>query len=114
MTDLPQHLKVGSVIYRIVEMGYQQANAEGLDGCCEVGQKIIRIREDLNRDDKARILLHEVLHAAYNMGDLSDGCTEEKVVTVLANQLTQIWRDNPDFVRFMNSCLEVDDGLAAD
>lgn len=108
MVEMPTHLRVGPVVYRVVEMGYQQAEAAGSDGCCEFRVKIIRVREDLNRDDKARILLHEVMHAAYNMGDLSDGCTEEKVVTVLANQMAAIWRDNPDFVRFMNDALSVD------
>lgn len=105
MADFPTQLRVGPIVYRLVEMDYQQAIAEGVDGCCENGQRIIRVREDLNLDDKARILLHEVLHAAYNMGDLSDGCTEEKVDTVLANQLTAIWRDNPSFVEFMNAAL---------
>lgn len=108
MVELPAHLRVGPVVYRVVEMDYQDAAAQGVDGLCELGQRTIRIREDLNRDDQARILLHEVLHAAYNMGDLSDGCTEEKVVTVLANWVTAIWRDNPDFVRFMNDALSVD------
>jgi hypothetical protein len=107
VTDFPQHLKVGPVVYRVLEMSYQVAAVQDIDGVCETGQKIIRVREDLNRDDKARILLHEILHAAWDMGNLADSDGEEKTVAVLANQLTQIWRDNPDFVAFMNDALQL-------
>ncbi len=109
MIELPTHLKVGPVMYRVFELPAIQAMEEKIDGCHEPQGKIIRVREDLNRDDMARILLHEVLHAAFYMGDLAED-QEERIVTVLANQLTGVWRDNPEFVRFMNDCLGVDFG----
>jgi len=108
VTDLPLHIRVGAIEYRVIDWNYQDAQSAERNGECDRGNRIIRIREDLNDDDKARVLLHEVLHAAYDMGALDDGCTEEKVVTVLANQVTAIWRDNPAFVRFMNAALGVE------
>lgn len=110
MTEMPFQLKVGSITYRVVEWPYQETLALNADGQCDLIRRIIRVREDMNRDDKARTFLHEILHAAYNMGNLADGESEEKVVTVLANQMAQIWRDNPDFVAFMNDALSVDFG----
>ncbi len=109
MTELPNSIKIGPVMYRVFEMSAPLAAAENIDGICEPNHKIIRIREDLNRDDMARILLHEIIHAAFDMGALAEA-QEERIVTVLANQLTGVWRDNPEFVRFMNDCLGVDFG----
>ena len=105
MADFPTYLRVGPIVYRVVDWDYHAAHSVDRDGECDRANRIIRVREDLNGDDKARILLHEVLHACYSMGDLADGDAEEKVVTVLANQLAQVWRDNPDFVRFMSASL---------
>lgn len=110
MVEMPTHLRVGPVVYRVVEWEHREAYASAASGECDRPNRVIRVREDLNRDDKARVLLHEVMHAAYDMGALADGEREEQIVTVLANQMTAIWRDNPDFVRFMNDALSVDAG----
>lgn len=101
MTVLPSNIRIGYADYSVEDWAYTEALSNGNDGECHNQTRTIRVRNDLNPGRKANVLLHEILHAAYNMGDLSDGCSEEKVVTVLANQLTQVWRDNPEFIRFM-------------
>lgn len=110
MTDLPLHIRVGAIEYRVVEWSFSESNKADRYGECDFENRVIRVRETLNDDDKARILLHEVFHAAWDMGGLEEHCAEEKAVTVLANQVTAIWRDNPDFVRFMNAALSIDTG----
>lgn len=108
MTDLPAHIRVGAVTYRVLAMSADTSRATGQDGACDSCGRIIWINEDLNPDDRARIFLHEVMHAAWNMGALDDTAPEEKAILVLANQLSAIWRDNPGFVAFMNGALSID------
>lgn len=101
MTDLPSNIRIGYADYSVEDWPYAEALSNGADGECHAQTRTIRVRDDLRPDRKACVLLHEVLHAAYRMGDLADGDSEEKVITVLAHQMTQVWRDNPEFVRFM-------------
>jgi len=62
----------------------------------------IRISPDITQQDLANTLIHELLHAAVWYGGLKDEGSvlendkhEENVVNVLANQLSQILKDNP-------------------
>jgi hypothetical protein len=105
MTALPTSVRVGYADFTVIDWPYMEAISNDADGECHPQTRIIRIRSDLNPGRKACVLLHEILHAAYQMGDLSGGESEEKIVTVLAHQMTQVWRDNPDFVRFMEASL---------
>lgn len=98
---MPTTIRVGHLDYRVEDWTPSEAYVNGRFGECDKHHLVIRVRADLPAQRKAEVLLHEVLHAAWEMGDLSDGCAEEKVVTVLANQMTQVWRDNPEFVSFM-------------
>jgi hypothetical protein len=108
MADIPASVRVSYFVCPVESWNYRDAACENRFGDFDPNTYRIRVREDLEPAKAANVLLHEVLHAAYTMGDLSDGCTEEKVVTVLANQLTQIWRDNPEFITFMNDSLSID------
>jgi hypothetical protein len=102
---MPATIRVGYIDFTVINWPYGEASANGSDGECLMHLQIIRVRDDLQPSRKANVLLHEVLHAAYNIGDLTDTSTEEKTVTVLANQMTQVWRDNPEFIAFMEGSL---------
>lgn len=73
-------------------------------GECDRDNAVIRVRSDLGRQVKAEVFLHEVLHACYHIGCLS-GDDEEKIVSIFAKQLAQVWRDNPDMVEFLSASL---------
>lgn len=104
MIALPCVVRVGYVDYQIVPT----YDSDGDKGKCDFDSRVIFVRDNLSQPERANTLLHEILHAAWEMGDLADGCAEEKIVNVLANQLTAIWRDNPEFVAFMNDALSID------
>jgi len=99
MAALPDPLRVGHLDYNVVP----SYAVEGNRGECDFANRVIFVQDRLGDVEKANVLLHEILHAAWDAGDLADVNPEEKIVTILANQLTAIWRDNPDFVRFMEA-----------
>lgn len=105
MPELPKTIRVGYRDYTIGEYEPRLAEAEGNAGWHSAFLMEIRVRTDHRPAEVANTLLHETLHAAYKHGALAPGDDEEHVVTVLANQLTQVWRDNPEFVTFMSTCL---------
>ncbi len=58
--------------------------------------------------EEANTVLHEVLHACLKLS--ADPITEseekeERLVTVLANQLTEVWRRNPDLIAYLDARL---------
>ena len=105
MPELPKSIRVGYRTYAVEDWPAIQASAAARWGECDPTNLVIRVRVDLAQMIRAEVLLHEVLHAAYDMGRLEPGADEEKTVSVLANQLAQVWRDNPDLVSFLSESL---------
>ncbi|WP_298983369.1 hypothetical protein [uncultured Roseibium sp.] len=59
-------------------------------------------------EELANTVLHEVLHACFHTSGLTGlppGETEELTVTVLGNALTQVFRDNPEFLDWVSKTL---------
>lgn len=94
MKKLPKSVRAGYATYKIEEWPSELATAAQRLGEADHLNHIIRVRTDLNHAELANTLLHEVLHCAYQVGAAEDG-DEEKIVTIMANQLTQIIQDNP-------------------
>lgn len=105
MAELPKSLRIGYRDYTVEWWPTRQADQEGKLGLCNRDEATIKIAEGYDSFLTAEVLLHEVLHAAYHMGCIDPSADEEKTVSILGNQMTQIWRDNPDFVTFMSDSL---------
>lgn len=101
---MPSSIRVGFRDYRVLDWDPREANVAGRLGECDRQNGVIRVRSDLSAQMRAGVLWHEVLHAVYDMGDLAAD-NEEKVVTIMANQTLQVWRDNPDLVAYISECL---------
>lgn len=102
--NLPASIRVGYLDFAVEDWKPSEAHVNGRFGECDRHHMVIRVRADLGPQKKAEVLLHEVLHACYDVGCLS-GDDEEKIVSIFGNQLAQVWRDNPDFVQFMSASL---------
>lgn len=50
-------------------------------------------------------LLHEIIHAVWDLADLKEGDTEEKIVTLIANGLSQVFLNNPTVFKFFQTSL---------
>lgn len=106
MIELPKSIRVGYRTYIVEAWPAIEASGEGRFGEHSPLSGVIRVRDDLDPVEKANTLLHEVLHAAHFVGGIQGGNkSEEDTVIILANQLAQIWRDNPDWVAFMSAAL---------
>lgn len=108
MASLPTSIRVGYRDYKISEYPARISEAEGNVGWHSGMLNEIAVRVDGQvPSEQADSLIHEVIHACFQVGGLKYD-DEEKIVTILAHQLTQVWRDNPDFVAFMSESLSPD------
>jgi|TARA_R110000772_G_scaffold218902_1_gene329491 hypothetical protein len=66
----------------------------------------IRIEENLKGPPLVDTVIHEVLHAIWKLGQLKDKKEdEERAVSVMATYLTQVLRDNPEFMPWIKKNL---------
>ena len=102
MTDIPASIRVGFQDFAVEPYwhGDPPANGEFLR---DAG--LIKLDTSLPTQRIAATLLHEVIHAAWDSGMLGETPDEEQAVSVLANQLAQVWRDNPALVAYLESTL---------
>ena len=98
---LPEKIRVGAHDLKIV-VGY---NSEKYGEYIEQDDMIFIANNGVPTTKKIDTVLHEILHVLYGAGHLQEGTdvdadmlTEERIVTVLASGLTQVFRDNPDLV----------------
>jgi hypothetical protein len=102
---LPDSIKVGYREFSVVGFPFNEAAARGRLGECLLDMGLIRIRDDLQGPALAMTLVHEVMHAAFGFGCLTDEDGEERTIAVLANVWCQIVADNPDFHAFLSESL---------
>jgi hypothetical protein len=105
MTSIPTSIRVGYRDYRVEMWSAITATSSERYAECDRVALVIRVREDLPEQFKAECVLHETLHAAYDMAGLESGDPEERTVSLLSNQLAAIWRDNPDLVAYLSEAL---------
>lgn len=105
LPPLPGSIRVGYRTYRVEEFEILDATSADKFGECDHIRGLIRVRMDLGPVVIANTLLHEVLHACCEVGGLQDDDKEERVVEVLSNQLTQVWRDNFEWSSWMEAML---------
>jgi hypothetical protein len=102
MTDLPSSVRIGFQDFTIDPYWETPAPANGE---FRRDEGMIKYDSALPVQRVAATVLHEVIHGAWDMGRLGDGPDEEHAVTVLANQLAQVWRDNPELVAYLSEAL---------
>lgn len=93
--NCPTKVRVGFADYDIVGMTEEEAKAADHHGMTDVNNYRITVDFSGAPHRQVMVVIHELCHAMYDMGDLVDGETEEKVVSVMANMLCQVMRDNP-------------------
>lgn len=103
MTDskLPAAVKIGSRHFKIEEWNTISSISANRFGECDKTAKVIRVATHYGLQEAGGTLLHEILHAIYDVWKLDDGMTEEHVVAVMAEALCAVWMDNPDVMEFI-------------
>lgn len=102
---LPSSIRIGFRDYQVVELPWQDSDSQERFGDCDTNHSIIRVAMHYGAVRAAHTLLHEVLHGAWDAARLSPREQEEGAVTGLADILAGVWRDNPEFVRFLSESL---------
>lgn len=99
---VPGVIRVGGMDWTIVMWTTQQAALANARGQCDKDQLSIYLEADLPIQQEVRVLLHELLHAAWFVGALRDTeAGEELVVSALSFQLVPLIRDNPPLIKYL-------------
>lgn len=90
-----------------IDVVFCPLNEEIFGDFCYIKNKI-RIEESLSGPPLVDTLIHEVNHAVWKVGQLSNKKqNEERAVAVMASIWTQIYRDNPRLLDWIGKNLEV-------
>lgn len=81
-------------------------NLPNVYGSMNSSKRLIQIEAGQNADDEVNTLLHEVLHVMVEDSTLVSESYEEQIVTVLANDLTELFIRNPDLLLWIQERLE--------
>lgn len=105
--NLPKAVRIGAMDYEVHPWKAALATSNKALGECDPVNLIIRIREDMVPLKKAEVLIHEIFHGMWDTAALYNGqLDEEHVVSALAYQFLQVWRDNPALGKFLDAAFE--------
>lgn len=101
---LPKSVRVAHMDFEIVEWKTPAANASHKWGEFSVQEQLIRVQvRDRQFWEVVCTLLHEIGHAIFWAYEIREGDKEERIVGVFATGWTQIYRDNPELIAFIES-----------
>ncbi len=103
---LPSKIKVAAFTIDIVNWQHHSAAAQGSFGEFSCLENVIRVDRSTNRFKLVDTLIHEINHAIYWAYGLEDEDKEERIVGTFATAWTQIYRDNPDILDFLQSAVK--------
>lgn len=109
----PETLLVGPFYYEIINnWPDKDADAADAHGVCDRKRHTIHIRESLNDQLRAEVLLHEVLHAIFGNSGLTHtdviNDREEIIINQLGLGLISLMRTNKDFIPYLAALLDRD------
>ncbi len=97
----PSAIKIGFATYRVFESPVLERHGDKT-GTFHRGLREICVSDELTGDKAAYVLLHEVLHGIYSHWTLDEGSlTEERIVASFSDGLLAVFRDNPEFGRWL-------------
>lgn len=75
-------------------------------GYCDTKEFEVVVSDRLHKQDKPRVILHEILHACFRNSDVpSTASDEEKVVCCLEERLTDLIKNNPKLISYLQENL---------
>jgi hypothetical protein len=81
---------------------------EGKEATTLFGDELISILPELKGPHLLNVVIHELMHVAWLLADVSAGSQEEEyVVTVLSNKETELWMRNPELVKWKSEIVGV-------
>lgn len=102
---LPKSLRIGPFDFQIIEYHPMSAAACRRYGEFSSMEVCIRIDPQAGCVKTVDTLIHELTHAIYWTYGIDDKDKEERVAGFMGTAWTQIYRDNPDLLRFIGEAL---------
>ena len=102
---LPNKVRVACFDIEIEEWDHRNATADGNFGTFSCIELKIRIDTTCHPIMIAEVLQHEILHAIYWAYVIKDKDEEERIVSVMATALVQVYRDNPEIMKYISYLL---------
>ncbi len=104
--DLPKSLRIGPFDYTVEDWEPREAANDRRYG--EVSHVLLRIRVDTCHGPLQALntLLHEIMHAIWHQYSMGKDDEEERSIEIMAGAWTQVYRDNPDLLRFIGEAVK--------
>lgn len=99
--NIPNKISIGFRTFDVV----MQDNLNSM-GTISNSKRLIQLESSQCKEDMLDTIIHECLHAIVSDSQLVDDCDEEKLVTVLAYKLTELFLRNPELVNWINQTIE--------
>jgi hypothetical protein len=101
----PKSIRIGYRDFAVEDWDTKHASSAGRYGECDKANAVIRIDTSYGPVKAVSTLLHEVMHGCYDIAGITDEDNEERTVTQLSNQMTQVFRDNPELLAYLKTAL---------
>ena len=99
--QLPKKVKIGCFTYVVEAWSEDLAEAAKSFGSCSNRHHRIQVATHYSDDKVRAILLHEVLHAIWDVWSLEDEDDEERIIRTLTHGLMAVINDNPKLLAGM-------------
>ena len=103
---LPKAIRVGAYVFKIVKCEPGVSDDEDADGQFRANQEHICVSREVSRTRELEVLIHETNHAVYFTYNIQGEDDEERTVHTLSTAWTQIYRDNPDLIRYIQEVVQ--------
>lgn len=102
---LPASIRVAAFDFAVVPWHPMSAAADRRYGEFSSMEGCIRVDPQAGDIKTCDTLIHEILHAVYWAYTINEQDNEERTVSMIATALVQVFRDNPDLLRFVRKAL---------
>lgn len=106
MPDFPTSVRIGPHDWTVKLWDEQAAGNTQALGLCDKHTCTILIMEGMAPQKEAEVLMHEIIHAIYDVGGLRYlEHQEEAVVNAMGYHMVGIVRDNPDLMDYFAAAM---------
>lgn len=103
--QLPSTVRIGYRTWALGEMSKLDHTKTGNWGVSSATEGKIEIYFLGDPVEDTNTLIHEIFHCCCRVMDIEGGDEEERTVRKLAGAWTQLWRDNPDLIAYIDYTL---------
>jgi hypothetical protein len=91
-------VRISHYDFKIERVKGKTMAANEVFGLCDKNKQVIYMDTTATDSVQLDTLLHEILHGIWWTGALEDEDKEERIVSVLATGLVQVFKDNPSIL----------------